>query len=111
MNDLSDFFLIFAVSTHSGWRNIEESYQALARQRIWKIQSSRAKSGGRSSCVGISGANLYLGPYYTFTGESRFFILYATGIPALGDEGDAFEAQAEKEPSDEECQEAHTLCA
>jgi len=31
MNDLSDFFLIFAVSTHSGWRNIEESYQAFAR--------------------------------------------------------------------------------
>ena len=60
MNDLSDFFLI------------EESYQALARQRIWKIQSSRAKSGGRSSCVGISGANLYLGPHYTFTGVSRF---------------------------------------
>ena len=53
-------------------QSIEESYQALARQRIWKIQSSRAKSGGRSSCVGISGANLYLGPNYTFTDESRF---------------------------------------
>ena len=66
------FSLSLQSQPNSGWRNIEESYQALARQRIWKIQSSRAKSGGRSSCVGITGANLYLGPNYTSAGVSRF---------------------------------------
>ena len=96
MNGLSDFFLIFAVSTHSGWRNIEESYQALARQRIWKIQSSRAKSGGRSSCVGVSGANLYLGPYYTFTGVSRFSFLLIRVFQDL---------------QTKDVKKAHTLCA
>ena len=101
MMQLSEKLLIFALSVEKDWRHRGE---LLSFDPLENLQNSTCTGEKSESCFSyrsIYTAYSVMESVHINTCRCELiFILTYTGIPALGDEGDAFEEKSEEEPSD-----------
>ena len=97
----SKIMLIFVPSFGKRRRHRGERLSFDPSENLENSKYKGEKSESCFSCSSIYTAHSAMESAHIYTCRCELiFILTFTGIPALGDEGDAFEEKSEKEPSD-----------